>query len=71
MGKKSKNVDEFQYSGVTLDQTLKKKKKKKNHVKKLSNTLKFDLRNYRHTRNFFTVEASHTYFMLGSVISKI
>ena len=50
-------MDAFKYLGVTLDQTL----NFKNHVKKLNNTLKFNLINYRHIRNSLTVEASHTY----------
>ncbi|KAG5850349.1 hypothetical protein ANANG_G00081360, partial [Anguilla anguilla] len=52
-----KNVDEFKYLGVTLDPTLDFKK----HIKKMDNTLKFNLANFRHVRNSLTVEASKTY----------
>lgn len=52
-----KNVDEFKYLGVTLDPTLSFKQ----HVKRLSNTLKFNLINYRYIRNSLTIEASNNY----------
>ena len=51
------NVDIFKYLGVTLDPTLSFKK----HVKKLRNTLNFNLANFRYIRNSLTVEASSMY----------
>lgn len=56
-GQNIKNVHEFKYLGVTLDLTLNFKK----HVKKLANSLKYNIANYRHIRNSLTTEASSTY----------
>ena len=52
-----KNVDRFRYLGVTLDPTL----SFKHHVKKLGNTLKLNLANFRYIRHSLTVEASSMY----------
>lgn len=46
-GKKLKNVDEFKYLGLTLDSTLTFKK----HIKKLGNTMKYSIANFRHNIN--------------------
>ena len=51
------DVEQFKYLGVTLDPTL----SFKGHVKKLSNTLKHNLANFRYIRNSLTIEASSTY----------
>lgn len=56
-GQTINNVDKFKYLGVSLDPTL----SFKNHVKKLRNTLKFNLANFRYIRNSLTVEASSMY----------
>ena len=56
-GQKIKHVEQFKYLGVTLDPTL----SFKGHVKKLSNTLKYNLANFRYIRNSLTLEASSTY----------
>lgn len=49
-GQKIKYVEQFKYLGVTLDPTL----SFRGHVKKLSNTLKYNLVNFRHIRNSLT-----------------
>ena len=51
------NVDEVKYLGVILDQNL----TFKSHIKKLSNTLKLNISNFRYIRKSLTTEASSTY----------
>lgn len=48
------NVSEFKYLGRTLDSSLSFKK----HVKKMSNTLKYNLATFRNIRNSLTLEAA-------------
>ena len=50
-------MEELNYLGVTFDPTLNFKK----HIKRLRNTIKFNLANNRFIRNSLTVEASNTY----------
>lgn len=50
-------VKEFTYLGVTLDSVL----TFKSHVKKLSNIVKFNLKNFKHIRPFLTVDATRLY----------
>lgn len=54
-------VDEFCYLGVTWDLT-----NIQNYIKKLKNTLRFDLVNFRYIRGLITTEATDLY--LNSMI---
>ena len=47
-------VSEFKYLGITLDSHLTFKK----HVKKVTNTIKFNLANFRHIRPYLTTDAA-------------
>ena len=60
-------VDELKYLGVTLNQTL----SFKNHAKKLSNTLKFNLRNHRHIRNSYCSNITYIFKCNNSPTSSL
>lgn len=57
MGKKIQIVSHFKYLGVTLDSQLSFKK----HIKQVCNTVKFNLRNFRHIRNQLPLDAAKLY----------
>uniref|UniRef100_A0A3P8TK54 Reverse transcriptase domain-containing protein n=1 Tax=Amphiprion percula TaxID=161767 RepID=A0A3P8TK54_AMPPE len=56
-GQPIQNVEQYKYLGVSLDPNLNFKK----HIKRLTNTLKFNLSTYRYIRNSLTTEASYVY----------
>ena len=56
-GEELELVPEFKYLGVMLDPTLTFKK----HVKKVSNTIKFNLQNFKQIRPFLTLSAAKSY----------
>ena len=56
-GEELELVSEFKYLGVMLDSTLTFKK----HVKKVTNTIKFNLQNFKQIRPFLTVSAAKSY----------
>lgn len=50
-------VAQFKYLGVILDSNLTFKK----HIQKVSNTIKFNLQNYKQIRSYITTEAAKSY----------
>ena len=56
-GEELELVSEFKYLGVTLDPTLTFKK----HIKKVSNTINYNLQNFKQIRPFLTVSAAKSY----------
>lgn len=59
-------VSDFKYLGIILDSNLTFKK----HVKKVANTIKFNLANFRHIRPYLTIEAANL-FMHAMIFSHI
>ena len=59
-------VSEFKYLGITLDSHLTFKK----HVKRVTNTIKFNLANFRHIRPYLTTDAAKL-FMHAMIFSHI
>lgn len=57
-GEALKNVTEIKYLGLYVDQTLTFKK----HIKKVTNTITYNISSLKHMRNSLTVEAAFTYF---------
>lgn len=57
-GQKLNIVTEIKYLGVHLDQTLSFKK----HIKRMCNSIKYNISIFRHIRNSLTTEASFMYF---------
>ena len=57
-GEKISIATDLKYLGVHLDQTLSFKK----HIKKLCNSIKYNISSFRHIRNSLTTEASFMYF---------
>jgi hypothetical protein len=66
-GEKMMVVSEFKYLGIILDSNLTFKK----HVKKVANTIRYNLANFRHIRPYLTTEAAKLYMhaMIFSHIS--
>lgn len=56
-GEELELVTQFKYLGVILDSSL----TFKNHVKKVSNTIKFNLQNFKQIRPFMTFDAAKAY----------
>ena len=56
-GHRINNVDEFKYLGVILDSTLTFRK----HIKKMCNTLRYHLANFRFIRNALSTVAAKAY----------
>lgn len=50
-------VEQFKYLGVVFDSHLTFKQ----HVKKISNNIKFNLSNFQHIRHFLTAESAKAY----------
>ena len=65
-GEELELVKEFKYLGVILDSTL----SFKNHVKKISKTIKFNLLNFKQIRPSLTVNAARM-FMHAMIFSHI
>lgn len=65
-GEELQLVTEFKYLGVTLDSTL----SFKNHIKKLANTVKFNLKNFKQIRPFLTLGAARM-FLHSMILSHI
>ena len=59
-------VSEFKYLGIIIDSNLSFKR----HVKKVINTVKFNLANFRHIRPYLTTEAAKL-FMHAMIFSHI
>ena len=59
-------VSEFKYLGIILDSNLTFKK----HAKKVENTIKFNLANFRHIRPYLTIDAAKL-FMHAMIFSHI
>jgi len=60
-------VTEIKYLGVHLDQTLSFKK----HIKRMTNSIKYNISIFKHIRNRLTIEAAFIYFnaMISSHIT--
>ena len=56
-GERLEVVEYFKYLGVIFDSNLNFKQ----HVKKVKNTIKFNLSNFQHIRPFLTMETAKTY----------
>uniref|UniRef100_A0A3P9HG26 ribonuclease H n=1 Tax=Oryzias latipes TaxID=8090 RepID=A0A3P9HG26_ORYLA len=52
------SVSEYKYLGITIDTQL----TFKSHIKKVVNSIKFNLSNFRHLRNNLTLEAAKLYY---------
>ncbi len=65
-GEKLMVVSDFKYLGIILDSNLTFKK----HVKKVANTIRYNLANFRHIRPYLTTEAAKL-FMDAMIFSNI